>query len=65
MSVKEIETAITELPVNEVTELMSWLSEYHGEIWDRQIEDDIDAGRLDELLSEVDRDYQAGLARPL
>ena len=65
MSVKEIETAITELPVNEVTELMSWLSEYHGEIWDRQIEDDIDAGRLDELLAEVDRDYQAGLARPL
>ena len=33
--------------------------------WDEQIEDDLDAGRLDALLAEVDREYEAGLARPL
>ena len=65
MSVKEIENAITQLPSQEVTQLMSWLSDYHALLWDRQIEDHLDAGRLDGLLSEVDREYQEGQARPL
>ena len=33
--------------------------------WDKQIEDDLDAGRLDALLAEIDAEYEAGLARPL
>lgn len=65
MSVKEIESAIAQLPTKEVTELMSWLAEHHARLWDRQIEDDLDAGRLDALLAEVDQEYEAGLARPL
>ena len=65
MSVKEIEAAISQLPAREVTELMSWLAEHHAQVWDRQIEDDLDTGRLDALLAEVDREYEAGLARPL
>ena len=32
MSVKEIEAAITQLPVRDVTELMSWLAEYHAAV---------------------------------
>ena len=65
MSVKEIEKAIVELPNKEVGELMSWLAEHHAQLWDKQIEDDLDAGRLDALLAEVDQEYEAGLARPL
>ncbi len=65
MSVQEIESAITRLPVTEVSELMFWLSEHHARLWDRQIEEDLDAGRLDALLAEVDGEYEAGLARPL
>ena len=65
MSVKEIEAAITQLPVQDVTELMSWLAEHHAEMWDKQIEDDLDSGRLDALLAEIDQEYEAGLAKPL
>ena len=32
MSVKEIEAAITQLPVRDVTELMSWLAEHHAAV---------------------------------
>ena len=64
MSVQEIESAITRLPVTEVSKLMFWLSEHHARLWDRQIEEDLDAGRLDALLAEVDGEYEAGLARP-
>ena len=65
MSILEIESAITQLPRRELAELISWLQEYEAEAWDRQIEDDLAAGRLDRLLSEVDKEYEAGLARPL
>ena len=65
MSVKEIEKAIIELPNKEISALMSWLAEYHAQLWDKQIEDDLDSGRLDALLTEVDKEYEAGLARPL
>ena len=65
MSVKEIEAAIARLPAIELAELMTWLEEYHAQVWDKQIEDDLEAGRLDNLLSDVDREYQSGLSRPL
>ncbi len=65
MSVQEIEAAIARLPVGELAELATWLEEYRARLWDKQIEDDLEAGRLDALLAEVDREYEAGLSRPL
>lgn len=65
MSIKEIEAAITELPAQEVAELMSWLAERHAQLWDQQIEEDLEAGRLDNLLAEVEKEYEAGLAKPV
>ncbi|MGH8563876.1 MAG: hypothetical protein ACREXW_07215 [Gammaproteobacteria bacterium] len=65
MTVKDIEAAITQLPANELAELMAWLEDYHARAWEQQIEDDLDAGRLDALLAEVDKEYEAGLAKPL
>lgn len=65
MSVSEIEAAITRLPRRDLAELLTWLEEYHASVWEKQIEDDLQAGRLDKLLAEVDREYDAGSARPL
>lgn len=65
MSVKEIEIAIKELSAGERSELVALLVEQHHEDWDKQIEDDLDSGRLDALLAEVDKEYDAGLAKPL
>ena len=65
MSVTEIEAAIAELPNEELAELINWLESHHAGIWDKQIEDDLEAGRLDAVLAEVDKEYAAGLASPL
>ena len=65
MIVQEIETAITELPVERAIELSAWLEEYLAQAWDRQIEEDMTAGRLDAILAEVDAEYEAGLTLPL
>ncbi len=65
MSIGEIEAAIVQLPADQVSKLMSWLERYHAELWDKQIADDLESGRLDSLLAEVDEEYKAGLAKPL
>ena len=65
MSIAEIESAITQLPAKDYAELMAWLQKHHERVWDRQIEDDLAAGRLDALMAEANDEYQQGLARPL
>ena len=65
MSVAEIEKAIEQLPAQEVAELMTWFENYYHQLWDKRIESDLDAGRLDALLAEVDEEIESGLAKPL
>jgi hypothetical protein len=65
LDVQQIEKAITQLPLKELAELVSWLEEYHAQVWDKQIEEDLEAGRLDKVLAEVEEEYTAGLTKPL
>ena len=65
MSVQEIEAAIEQLPAADLVELMTWLESFRAQHWDRQIEQDLAAGKLDALLAEVDAEYEAGLSKPL
>jgi hypothetical protein len=65
MGVAEIESAIAQLPAREFAELMAWLQEYHDRMWDKQIADDLAAGRLGPLLAKAEEEYRQGLARPL
>ncbi len=60
MDVKEIESAISQLPPSEVAELAAWFEEYHAQLWDRQLEKELKAGRLDSLLEEAEQDFQSG-----
>jgi hypothetical protein len=65
MNVKQIERAIVRLPARELAELMTWLEDYHARVWDKRIEDDLESGRLDTLLAEVDEEYNTGPTEPL
>jgi hypothetical protein len=65
MSVVEIEEAIKVLPASDVAVLTEWVVDYHHRMWDEQIADDLEAGKLDKLLAEVEAEYQAGLSTPL
>ena len=65
MGILEIEDAIKKLPVEKVNELMNWLATYHAEIWDEQIANDLDVGRLDSILSEVEAEIAAGKSKSI
>ena len=38
---------------------------FKAELWDRQIEADLEAGRLDVLLAEAGKEHATGLSQPL
>jgi hypothetical protein len=65
MGIKEIEKAIVQLPAKDLDKLTDWLEDYRAQMWDEQIEKDLEAGRLDALLAEVDEEYEAGSSQPL
>ncbi|HEX5836689.1 MAG TPA: hypothetical protein VFY26_02580 [Anaerolineales bacterium] len=65
MSISEIEQAVTELSPEELARFRAWFDEYYAEVWDKQIEDDVRAGRLDKLISEANEEYDAGSSKPL
>jgi hypothetical protein len=61
----EIAAAIQELPQAEVRELSTWLQSYLDERWDRQLEDDVEAGKLDHLIARAEADIAAENVRDL
>jgi len=65
MDVKEIESAIAKLPPADIAELAKWFEEFHAKLWDKQIERDLKAGRLDSLLEEAKQDVEADRCEPL
>jgi hypothetical protein len=58
--VKEIEEAILKLSVAELAAFRAWFAEFDGDAWDRRIEEDATAGRLDALADEALEDLRAG-----
>ncbi len=52
-TVAEIQQAILNLTAAEYAELMKWLDKLEEDPWDRQIEEDVKAGRLDFFKEEV------------
>jgi hypothetical protein len=65
MDIKEIESAIAQLPPSDLVELAAWFEEFQAQVWDRQLEQDIKAGRLDALLEHAERDFEQGQCEPL
>jgi hypothetical protein len=60
-----IERQIKELSREELAEFRAWFSEFDGELWDRQFEADVKAGKLDALAENALRDHRAGLSTKL
>jgi len=65
MSLQELEAAVSQLPAAELNLFAQWFEEYLAGIWDRRIESDIKAGRLDDAGRRADADFDAGRCKPL
>ena len=60
---EEIEQRIRKLSPDELSRFRAWFIEFDHLLWDRQIEADSNAGKLDMLAAEALAEYKAGKAR--
>jgi len=60
---EELERRIRSLPPEELAKFREWFYGFDYLLWDRQIEADSNAGKLDKLAAEALADYKAGKAR--
>ena len=63
--VEQIEQQIERLDDRAFARLRQWFIEYDHARWDRQIEADSSAGKLDALAEEALAEHRAGKTRPL
>ncbi len=65
MDIEELEAAVARLSDEKLAKFSKWFEEFMADQWDRQIEADILAGRLDAAGQRADEDFIAGRATPL
>ncbi len=59
-TVEDIERAVENLTPEQLAEFRAWFAEYDAALWDKQLEQDVAAGRLDQLADKALEDYRAG-----
>jgi hypothetical protein len=61
---EKIEQEIETLSQADVGKLADWLEEYKSDLWDRQIEADAKAGKLDKFIAEARQEIAEGKVSP-
>jgi hypothetical protein len=64
-TVKQIEDAILKLSPQELSQLADWVLDLDEQLWDKQIEQDVAAGKLNFLAQEALAELEAGNCRTL
>lgn len=62
---ESIENQIKELSEEDLERLRDWFAEFDAEVWDRQFEADVKAGKLDAMAQRALRDHAAGRSTKL
>jgi hypothetical protein len=65
MSIEDLESAISRLSAEELARFSAWFEQFMADQWDRQIDEDIKAGRLDAAAKRADEDFETGRCTPL
>lgn len=61
----DVESAIKQLPEDEVRALAQWIQAYLDEMWDQQIAEDVASGKLDRLIARAEADIATNHTRSL
>ncbi|MCG8586311.1 MAG: hypothetical protein MI757_16510 [Pirellulales bacterium] len=60
MTLNELENAVTNLSADDLAQFRDWFARYDSDAWDRELENDVAAGKLDALAESAIRDHKAG-----
>jgi hypothetical protein len=59
-NLEEIERAVSQLSPEELAAFRVWFAEFDAEMWDRQFEKDVVAGKLDKLAEKALKHLREG-----
>ena len=59
-TVEKLKEAIRQLSPEELAAFRAWFAEFDAAVWDQKFEEDVAAGRLDQLAEEALRDLREG-----
>ncbi|MBX3581466.1 MAG: hypothetical protein KF810_06200 [Rhizobiaceae bacterium] len=62
---EKIEQSVASLSDAELKRFAAWFADYQWERWDRQLENDVESGKLDRFADQALADLAAGRTRPL
>jgi hypothetical protein len=65
MKIDELEKAVTNLRPEELHAFSTWFDAFREGAWDREIERDASAGKLDAFVARAREEHRAGRTKPL
>jgi hypothetical protein len=63
--IEQLEDKVLKLSPTDLARFRAWFLEFDTRVWDLQIEADLKAGKLDQLIVEGRIEFEQGKARPL
>ena len=63
--IEEIEEDIEKLSSNELKAFRRWFIDFDTQQWDKQIQEDVDKGKLDNMADKAIEQFRAGKAKEL
>lgn len=63
--VENIEQEVQRLKPSELAAFRRWFAEFDAQTWDRQIEEDVQNGKLDKLAEEALAAHRAGKSKEI
>jgi KaiC/GvpD/RAD55 family RecA-like ATPase len=63
--VEELTNEVQRLNRDELAAFRDWFRKYDSDEWDKEIEEDVSAGRLDKLANEAIAEHRAGRTKEL
>ncbi|MFH1007555.1 MAG: hypothetical protein V1800_08650 [Candidatus Latescibacterota bacterium] len=64
-AIQEIESAVSQLSMNDLAGFREWFDKFDAEVWDKQFENDVKSGKLDHLANQAIADFRAGRCKEL
>lgn len=63
--IEQLEQTVSNLSPKDLAQFRAWFLAFDERAWDRQIEVDLTAGKLNTLIAEARAEFEQGTAQPL
>lgn len=65
IKIRELEHTVSNLPEDDLSKFRTWFHKFDAIKWDRQLEGDVRAGKLDRIAQKAIRDFKNGKCKEL